>query len=406
MSYLIDKKNGKKKRLLGLFLFLAVFIPVLLWPTISVSPTLYELQIPRGHSYTDAIRVVNVGKVDITVKVYLSDFDFNENGNIRFLDAGTGQNSLADYLRLNPTSLDLEPGEEKFVRFTINMPETVTGECHGLLFFQTLPKSLKKSAPGKQVMVSTRIGAGIYAAAKNTATPSSEIPGLFFKQAQTQTTTTQTPDNSSFHFALIFHNNGNIHVRPTGKVKIINASGKEVTSTSINNNNSSVLRDSYRIFEGDFKNIPTFTDGNYKLVAEVDYGKQILETEKPVYLLNFGGIEFFEAKLIPKDKDAAQVTFTARTKGIDPGKVNQNRQKIFRIKSAAGELQGELLANIPSKEPQGKFPLTVEYSGEWRGRLKPGLYIAEFLVTPQENEVLTSFCLIDNTGDGARVAGD
>ncbi|MCX6579709.1 MAG: hypothetical protein NT166_05940 [Candidatus Aminicenantes bacterium] len=395
------KTKRKIKTCFFILLCLLASAPTILLATISVSPTLYELQIPRGQSFTDAIRVMNVGKLGITVKVYLSDFDFKANGNIDFPDAGTTKYSLADYLRLNPTSLDLEPGEEKFVRFTITMPQDLEGEYQGILFFQTLPRGYKTPATGKQIMISTRIGAGLYAAAKNTVKHSSEISGLFFNKTQKQ-----SPDNSSFHYALVYHNNGNIHLRPTGKVKILDASGKELASAPVNENNTSVLRDSVRIFQGDFKNNPALPDGSYKIVAEIDYGKEILETEKPVYLLNSGGIESFEAKLSPKGNGAVEIGFAARTKGIEPGKVNEHRQKVFRIKSAAGELQGELLANIPAKTPQGKFPQTVEYTGEWRGQLKPGLYFAEFLVSPRDNETLTSFCLVDNTGGGARVAGD
>lgn len=391
-----------------ILLFILATAPAVIFATISVSPTLYELQIPRGQSYTDAIRVMNVGKVGIILKVYLSDFDFQVNGDIRFPDAGTTKYSLANYLRLNPTSLDLEPNEEKIVRFTITMPQDLEGEFQGIIFFQTQPKGIKTPSTGKQVLISTRIGAGIYAAAKHTVNNSSEILGLFFKQAQAKTTPPPSPqsDNSSFHYALLYHNNGNIHLRPTGKVKVLDAAGKEMVSAPINENNASVLGDSVRIFEGDFKNMPAFSDGTYKIVAEVDYGKEILEAEKPIYLLNSGGIESFEAKLTPKENNVATIVFNGATKGIPHGKENEPRKKVFRIKSATGELQGELLANTLPKAAQEKYPQIVEYTGEWHGQLKPGLYFAEFLIFLRENEVLTSFCLIDNTGGSVRAAGD
>jgi len=76
MNRLKPKNHVMKTLFPGIFLFLALLIPVGIWASISVSPTLFELQIPRGKSYTDAIRVVNVGKAGITIKVYLSDFDF------------------------------------------------------------------------------------------------------------------------------------------------------------------------------------------------------------------------------------------------------------------------------------------------------------------------------------------
>ncbi len=389
LSALLSERRGiHKKIVLGMFILLAALMPVDTWASITVSPTLFELQIPRGQSYTGAIQVINVGKAGLTIKVYPSDFDFQAAGNIFFPDAGTGKYSLASYMRVNPTSIDLEPGEEKFMRFTVALPQDAAGEYNCILFFQTLPRGIKSPVKGKQVMVSARIGAGIYAAAKNTVTPSSEISALFFKPA---------PGNSSFHYALVYHNNGNIHLRPTGKVKILDAAGKELVSSPVNEKNSSVLRGSVRIFDGEFKNIPTFPDGSYKIAAEIDYGKEILEAEKSIYLSNTAGIESFEAKPTGKENDTAGIVFSARARGIGPGKENESRQIVFRIKSTAGEV----LATIPGKTSRGKIPQNAdytEYTAEWSGPLKPGTYFAEFLVSLRENETLTSFCLVDNTG--------
>ena len=170
-----------------------------------------------------------------------------------------------------------------------------------------------------------------------------------------------------------------------------------MTSAPVNEKNTSVLRDSVRIFEGDFKNTPPTPDGSYKIAAEIDYGKEILEAEKSIYLSNTAGIESFEAKLTGKENDTAGIVFTARTRGIGPTKENEPRQIVFRIKSTAGEV----MATIPGKTSRGKIPQNAdytEYTAEWPGPLKPGTYFAEFLVSLRENENLTSFCLVDNTG--------
>ena len=103
------------------FLGFIFFLPALLAASLSISPSLYELKIPRGKSYTDAIRVTNVGKANIHVNVYLSDFLLNSEGKINFFDAGACKYSLANYIRLNPTSFTLGPQEEKWVRFTVTV---------------------------------------------------------------------------------------------------------------------------------------------------------------------------------------------------------------------------------------------------------------------------------------------
>lgn len=376
----------KKRNCIIMVLFFLLFFPAFMGASISVSPTLFELKIPRGKSYTDAVRVVNVGKAGTRVNVYLSDFDLKKDGGVRFFEAGTHRYSLAQHLRLNPTSFVLEPGEEKWVRFTVTLPADSEGESRGILFFQTLPKEVKRAA-GKQVLVSARIGAAVYAAAKPTIAYSSEISALFLRQ---------DPEDASFYYALLYHNNGNIHVRPKGELKILDPTGKEVASTVVNEKNASILRDSYRIFTGTFKPKVKSSDGVHKVLAIVDYGKAVLEAEKSVYLLSEGGIEAFEAKpgyrRPGKDHRTVSIVFSAKTRGIEPAKAG--RRKLFRIKT----MDGQLLAEIPAKK-ETPSPQTVNFKGEWSGQLKPGIYFAEFLIFLHENKPLTSFCQITPPGD-------
>lgn len=386
MDLRVNKKI-KKRNCVMTVLFFLLFFPAFMGASISVSPTLFELKIPRGKSYTDAVRVVNVGKAGTRVNVYLSDFDLKKDGGVRFFDAGTHRYSLAQHLRLNPTSFVLEPGEEKWVRFTVTMPADSEGESRGILFFQTLPKEVKRAA-GKQVLVSARIGAAVYAAAKPTIAYSSEISALFLRQ---------DPEDASVHYALLYHNNGNIHVRPKGELKILDPTGKEVASTPVNEKNASILRDSYRIFTGTFKPKAKSSDSVHKVLAIVDYGKAVLEAEKSVYLLNEGGIEAFEAtpghRRPGKDDRTVSIVFSAKTRGIEPGKAG--RQELFRIKS----MDGRLLAEIPAKK-ETPSPQTVNFKGKWSGQLKPGIYFAEFLIFLHEDKPLTSFCQITPPGGG------
>ena len=373
--------KSKKRNCFIMVLCFLLFFPAFTGATISVSPTLFELKIPRGKSYTDAVRVVNVGKAEMRVNVYLSDFDLRQDGGVSFFEAGTHRYSLAQHLRLNPTSFVLEPEEEKWVRFTVTMPADSEGESQGILFFQTLPKEVKRTT-GKQVLVSARIGAAVYAAAKPTIAYSSEIPALFLRQ---------DPEDASFHYTLLYHNNGNVHVRPKGELKILDPAGKKVASTVINEKNASILRDSYRIFTGTFQGKVKPGDGVHKALVSVDYGKAVLEAEKSVYLLSGGGIEAFKAtpeyRRPGKDDQTVSIVFSAKTRGIEPGKAD--RKELFRIKT----MDGRQLAEIPAKK-ETPSPQIVKFKGEWSGQLKPGIYFAEFLIFLHEDKPLTSFCQI------------
>jgi hypothetical protein len=355
------------------------FLPALLPASLSVSPSLYELKIPRGKSYTDAIRVTNVGKAPIQVNAYLSDFLLNSEGKIDFFDAGAREYSLANYMRLNPTSFTLDPQEEKWVRFTLTVPEDLKGEYQVIIFFHTQASRIK-SIKGKQVLVAARIGTTVYAGVKSTINYSSEILDLFLRKDW---------QDSSWHYALIYNNNGNIHVRPQGKLKILDHKKETVASTPVNENNSSVLRNSVRLFEGKFAEKPGIPAGTYTITAALDYGKAELEVEKSLYLLDNGGIETFAVKYLHPDKDnqAGTVVFSARTAGIDDKTKLKNPANRFILKSLEGKLLGEIPVKIvPDKKPPG-----TQLQGEWSGTLAPGIYFAELQIFLLPDTPLTSF---------------
>ena len=363
------------------FLGFIFFLPALLPASLSVSPSLVELKIPRGKSYTDAIRVTNVGKANIHVNVYLSDFLLNSEGNIDFFDAGTREHSLANYMRLNPSSFTLGPQEEKWVRFTLTAPEELKGEYQVIIFFHT-QASRVRSPEGRQVLVAARIGTTIYAGVKSTINYSSEITGLFLRK---------DCHDSYFHYALIYHNNGNIHVRPKGQLKILDQKKKKVISTPLNEKESSILRNSWRVFAGKFEGKPGFPGGVYTLVAAMDFGKADLEVEKSFYLPDNGGIETFEVKYLrPKqDNQKGTVVFSARSAGIedeDKSKLKKPENR-FMLKS----FQGKALVDIPVKIIPEKKHSGVQFQGEWSGILEPGIYFAELQIFLLPDKPLFSF---------------
>jgi hypothetical protein len=362
-----------------IFLGFILFLPALLPASLSVSPSLYELKVPRGKSYTDAIRVTNVGKASIHVNVYLSDFLLNSEGKIDFFDAGTHKHSLANYMRLNPTSFTLGPQEEKWVRFTLTIPADLKGEYQVIIFFHTQASRIR-SPEGKQVLVAARIGTTVYAGVKPTIKYSSEILDLFLRKDL---------QDSYFHYALIYHNNGNIHVRPKGQLKILDQKRKRVVSTPLNEKDSSVLRNSLRLFEGKFAGKPGLGEGIYTILAAMDFGKAELEVEKSLHLLDNGGIETFEVKYLHPNQNNQKgtVVFTARTAGIEDKTKLKNPANRFMLKS----LEGKPLVNIPVNIVPAKKQPGTQFQGEWSGVLNPGIYFAELQIFLLPDKPLTSF---------------
>lgn len=363
---------------------LLLLLSTLLSASLSVSPSMYELKIPRGKSFTDAILVTNVGKANIQVNVYMSDFLLDSEGKIDFFDAGTRQFSLARYLRLNPSSFTLEPQEEKWVRFTLTIPKDMAGEYQVIIFFHT-QSPYTRTLKGKQVVVAARIGTTVYAGVKSTINNSSEILDLFIRKDL---------QDSDFHYALIYHNNGNIHVRPIGQLKILEQKGKKIASAPLNEKNSSVLRNSYRIFAGKFAGKSGSSRDIYTITAAMDFGKAELEVEKSIHFPDSGGIEAFEVKYLHNDRENKEeenkdgkVVFSASVIGLEDKPGLKNPGNHFRLKS----LEGKILIDIPAKIVSAKDQPGVRFQGEWTGTLKPGIYFAEVRLFLLPDIPLTSF---------------
>lgn len=360
----------------SMVLIFILMMETFLCASISLSPSLFELKIPGGKSFTDSIRLINVGHTTVEINVYLSDFDLNSDGNINFYEPGTTKYSLSNHLRVNPTSFNLEPGEERWVRFTLSVPKDLKGEIQGILFFQTIPKKIR-SPKGKQIMVSARIGATIYAAPKQAVKAGAEILDILIKRV---------PGELSYIYTLLVQNNGNIHIRPKGKLKILNLEGKSIITTKINKKNSSVLRNSLRIFRGEFKG--KLNDGDYRIVADIDYGKAVFEAEKSIYISSKLKIESFNVKYISKkeSKNASRIKLAAEIKCLN--KEIKNLKKLFRLKTKTGKLVAEIPVII--SRIKGKI-FNFALKGEWKEELKPGIYFAELLVY-MEKIPITSYC--------------
>ena len=160
----------------------------------------------------------------------------------------------------------------------------------------------------------------------------------------------------------------------------------------MNEKNSSVLRNSLRLFEGKFAVKPGIPTGIYTLTAAMDFGKAELEVEKALQLLDNGGIETFEVKYLRpgKNNQKGTVVFSARITGIEDKSNLKNPANCFVLKS----LEGKSLEKIPvkivpgKKEPGTQF---TQFQGEWPGTLEPGIYFAELQVFLLPDKPLTSF---------------
>jgi P pilus assembly chaperone PapD len=339
---------------------------------ILVSPVRFEVEIALGKSDTEAIRVRNLANSEQTVNIYASDFRLDEEGALSFPEEGELEDSILPWLRINPSFLTLRPNEEKWIRFTVAMPEKGEKELQGMIFFQTVPQGTEK-ARGKQVFISTRLGVVVYASPKGKVKKSAEISDFLLKENLKDT---------SLEYALLFVNMGNIHLRPKGTVILLDSRGEKIASNELNPKAEAVLGGAHRIFEG--KIGLGLKPDSYRVIAEVDYGGRTnLEGEKAIHLSPEATLEAFEAKFaIPRaekespslETDALSVKESEGGLQVSVSAVGLSSYKYFELSDPPRLVID--LKGVDSQSFPESFPVNSHKVG--------GLRISQFQAFPEK----------------------
>ena len=89
---------------------------------ITVSPAHLEYSVDVGQSKTQKIKISNFSDKVRKFKVEYNDFDMGKNGKSSFLEAGESKYSLAKYLNIAPSFVELKPGTSATVSVTVEVP--------------------------------------------------------------------------------------------------------------------------------------------------------------------------------------------------------------------------------------------------------------------------------------------
>ena len=126
---------------------------------IGVSPARVEIAIGPRPS-TESIRVLNFGSEPVGVKVSVHTWDLDDDNRVRLL-APTEQ-SLDQWMVINPLEFTIEPGKSQTVRFSVRpRVEPEPGEHRAIIYFEQV------DSPTEEQLESTfrtvfRLGVAIY----------------------------------------------------------------------------------------------------------------------------------------------------------------------------------------------------------------------------------------------------
>ena len=171
---------------------------------IGVSPSMLELSI-GSKPVNESLRLFNLKKVPTKVKVEVYNWTLDENNEVKLLPPT--EQSLDQWMLINPVSFVLEPGKSQVVRLSIRPPvKPAPGEHRALIYFTEEPAD--NVAPGEETPVEVlfKLGVGVYANASPT------------KKAATLTGLSLDKSGNTLRASIT--NSGNVHTRLKGTYSI------------------------------------------------------------------------------------------------------------------------------------------------------------------------------------------
>lgn len=171
---------------------------------IGVSPSMLELSI-GSKPVNESLRIFNLKKTPTKVKVDVYNWTLDENNEVKLLPPT--EQSLDQWMLINPTSFVLKPGESQVVRLSIRPTvKPAPGEHRALIYFTEERIDDTPAKAETPVEVLFKLGVGVYANADPTR-HSSILKTLSF-------------DKRENSLKASISNSGNVHTRLTGTYSI------------------------------------------------------------------------------------------------------------------------------------------------------------------------------------------
>lgn len=288
MNYLLSMSSSPRIKALfwfivGLYIFFGTSSIVQAYEQLglSISPPLTDVTIASGDEWTSVVNVTNPNSYDISLSLSVMNVEAeDEEGHVRFVpmletsDELQGR-TLADWIALPADAITLSAGSNAQVTFTVSVPmDASPGGHYATILVSGRP--VDETADDLSVQVSSALSSLLFV----------RVPGDIVESGAI----TSFSGGPSF-FSLTFENNGNVHLRPEGSIKVTNLWGREVATLSMSEDNQLgyVLPDSARTFSLAW-NDSSIHVGPYRATATLTYGsknEQALLATTTVWIIPF-----------------------------------------------------------------------------------------------------------------------
>lgn len=222
----------------------------------SVSPPSFELDVNPGDVITNTIKVENLSDIDLEITANVQSFvAYGEEGQIN-LTEDDSEYSITNWITFEDDVFQVPANQVVNVPFTINVPDVAEpGSHYGAVVFSSNSVSTEPNTPN----IVQEIGSIVLL----------RVPGDVEESATVVEFKSDKPyyTDPKVMIHTLLENTGNVIVKPTGSIVILDLFGNEVQRIELTSNN--ILPGSKRSFdqEFDFDKI-----GFFKAKLDLKYG--------------------------------------------------------------------------------------------------------------------------------------
>lgn len=237
---------------------------------LEISPPLIDTKVDPGKTLTFTIKVRNVTKSTVVTSAEIDDFAaVGEEGQSKvFVDKNSEPSpySFKTWVSDIP-SVELGPDQVKPITVTLEVPSNAApGGHYGVVRFSAAPPELEGSGVALNASVGTLVLINV---SGKVVTKAQLIDFYAADKAGKKSSFFQA---GPVNFVERLQNQGTVHFKPLGTLRVTNTFGGEVAVITVNANGGNVLPASIRRFEQQLNKKHLF--GHYKVEANITYGGQ------------------------------------------------------------------------------------------------------------------------------------
>ncbi len=187
-----------------------------------VDPLEVTILAPATDRVASSFSLTNTSDAPVQATISRGDWDRAENGDNRFLPAGSTGKSCGTMLSVSPLSVRIEPHSSRVVRVAAQPSSTLARECWDIVFIEEVPQ--RAPTKGNSLQYIFRTGVKVYVAppglSRDGAIENMEIVDAPAKPAPNAAKPASASTNPAKHqVAISFHNTGGMHVVAKGRLE-------------------------------------------------------------------------------------------------------------------------------------------------------------------------------------------